>query len=266
MNNLRETYDNILTNIENIYFKANSKISIPFVGNINVLKLLLNNDDRNAIINTILDTTNSYYVMLIGIIPIMSKYVNVKNINLSKIDKGLSINVTDQNYEKFYSNDKNGTYFYIPVYIVFMKSNVDSIMFNNESISNKLCFVINIVCHSCTSCANSKFKITAHELFFRQFDYKQFSVNIFDHIYQPSFELITDNDYIKNEIHDKYLIDYSSMGSMFSNDPVNKYLFGLPKFDIDGIKKNYPDVYKILQDQGVNYRKVISSKSHNPFK
>lgn len=269
MNNLREIYNNILTNIEDIYLKPNSKINTPFIGNSNLLKSLSINEYRNAIIDAILNNTDQYYIMLIGLIPIMSKYVNVTDVDVKDLNNigGLSIKVNDQNYKNFeYYNSNNNSFFCIPVYVVFMKSNVDNIVFNNKNINEKLCFVINIICHSCTSSANSKFKIKAHELFFRQFDYKQFSVNIFNHIYQPSFELITDSEYIKNEIHNKYLIDYSSMGSIFSNDPVNKYLFGLPKFDIDGIKKDHPDVYKILQDQGVNYRKVISSKSHNPFK
>ena len=103
-----------------------------------------------------------------------------------------------------------------------------------------------------------------NENFYRELSYMEMSVDIFNHTYQPTFQLINREEFIDG-ILKKYNIELQCMGSMFINDPVNKRLCGLPKINTTDIQKNYPDVFRILQDQGVNYRKIINSGVHNPF-
>ena len=264
MNNLRDIYNNIFTNIEDIYIYSNAKVMIQ--GYVPVIGIKANqidkwNDFKSFTINNYLINQKMNFGLHVG-----NVYIDKQNI--TDIEHGS--NPTLFNIQ----NINNKEYIEIPVYIVFttiVKNNKNedinyTILNNNNNPidTSKLAFVINIVTHHVSSFTN-KFEILAHEYFYRQFDYKQFSVNIFDHIYQPSFRLITSKEEI-SKIHDKYLIDFSSMGSIFINDPVNKYMFGLPKFNIDGLKKDFPDVYAIHQDQGINYRKVIANGSHNPFK
>lgn len=272
MNNLSDIYNNIFTNIEDIYIKRdNPKVIIQ-----GYYRSVFDIDDnwkkfKNYFINILLNNTDDNCGMHIG-------YVYIDNENITYVDKEKK-DVDKFDTRVFYDKNNNSReYIVIPVYIVFTTTNnktnkdKDNINYtilnkdpnNNNIDTSKLAFVINIVTHHVSSFTN-KFEILAHEYFYRQFDFKQFSVNIFDHIYQPSFRLITSKEEISN-IHDKYLIDFSSMGSIFINDPVNKYMFGLPKFNIDGLKKDFPDVYAIHQDQGINYRKVIANGSHNPFK
>lgn len=267
MNNFSDIYNNIFTNIEDIYIKRNNpKVIIQGYGSV----IDINDESwkifKNNFINLLLDTPSNNYGIHVG-------YVYIDKENITYVDKEKK-NVDKFDTRVFYDKNNNSKeYIEIPVYIVFTtiaKNNKDNINYtilnkNNTIIdTSKLAFVINIVTHHISSFTN-KFEILAHEYFYRQFDYKQFSVNIFDHIYQPSFRLITSKEEISN-IHNKYLIDFSSMGSIFINDPVNKYMFGLPKFNVDGLKKDFPDVYAIHQDQGINYRKVIANGSHNPFK
>lgn len=267
MNNLRDIYNNIFTNIEDIYIYDNAKVIIQkYVPVYRIDDTNIDrwndwwNDQKSAIINNYL-LKNEYgnFGLQVG-----NVYIDKQNIT-----------DTEHGSNPTLFNIYNDKYIEIPVYIVFTtiaknnkNENINYTILNNENKpidTSKLAFVINIVTHHIISSFTNKFEILAHEYFYRQFDYKQFSINIFDHIYQPSFRLITSKEEI-SKIHDKYLIDFSSMGSIFINDPVNKYMFGLPKFNVDGLKKDFPDVYAIHQDQGINYRKVIANGSHNPFK
>ena len=158
----------------------------------------------------------------------------------------------------------------IGLFVLFVNSNEDISKFKiiNEVtfVPTQVNFVIAITTHlfEGSNISTLKNSIRAPDYFFNQFTYKEFSINIFDHIYQPRYEVIRNPDEVR-EITDKYLIDLSSMGSIFLNDPVNKRLLGLPKIKADGIVKNTPDVYRIFQEQGINYRKVIASGMHNPF-
>lgn len=166
------------------------------------------------------------------------------------------------------TNDKPQTD--VNLFVLFVNSNDDvskfKIVNNVTFVPDQVNFVIAITTHAFegSNISTLKNSIRASDYFFNQFTYKEFSINIFNHIYQPQYEVIRNPDEVE-EITDKYLIDLSSMGSIFLNDPVNKRLLGLPKIKADGIVKNTPDVYRIFQEQGVNYRKVIAGGMHNPF-
>ena len=258
MNNLRDIYTNVLDNIYKFYSKVynnpKGKIYIPsFVSIFDSNKYIQNwNTYKNLIIDSIM----------------------LYDVNFAFHIGNISVN----NNDLIIKPSQN----VIPVYILFSHKNEPVNTYklingkkndkidNNKIDNNKINFIINILTHKYegSNTINISSSIRASEYFYRQFTYKEFSIDIFNHVYQPKFQLITDSKVI-NDITNKYLIDLSSMGSIFLNDPVNKRLFGLPKINIGNnnvmIKKLIPDIYKILQDQGVNYRKVIASNSHNPF-
>lgn len=256
MNNLRDIYNNVLDNIMNFYSskynKLSGKLHISSFAKYLDQKQYANNWEhlKSEIINKVLLTPDKRnYAFHIGHIVTNDKEIIIKPVQDI-----------------------------IPVYILFSSDNKPINEFhvlnnreNNSRINtNQVVFVLNIITHKYegTNTLNITKDMIAPEYFYRQFTYKEFSVDIFNHIYQPKFMLIRNSDKI-NEITDKYLIDLTSMGSIFINDPVNKRLLGLPKININNglfsIKKTTPDVFMILQDQGVNYRKVIASTSHNPF-
>lgn len=119
--------------------------------------------------------------------------------------------------------------------------------------------------------------IIAPEYFLRTFSYKEFSIDIFNHIYQPQFITMRDRKQIEDMLQ-QYMINLSSVASIYTSDPVNKRLLGLPSFsltihttDLENndisytFEKEYPDMYKILQSTNMTYRKVVYSKEKNPF-
>lgn len=255
MNNTRDIYNNILDNIAKFYGPhspniigspktANSKANDPIFSSIFSASAYQGDNwtnAKNTIIKNIMNGRN--VILSIG------SFINIEGITIQTNGASQTI---------------------IPVYVMFV-SNVakafsDYTKNTRDDINlNMVNFVIAISTHlNDGNMNNVKEQVRASDYFFRQFDYKEFSIDIFNHIYQPRYELIRNPDTIK-EITDKYLIDLSSMGSIFMNDPVNKRLLGLPKINVKGIRKDVPDVYRIFQDQGINYRKVISSGTHNPF-
>lgn len=253
MNNLRDIYTNVFENIQKFYSSAHynnehGKLNIPIstIFDHEPYKSKWSSELYPKILNTIIDpSVNTNIALYIG--------------NFNNLDGIIDIETDNQKQT------------YIPIYITFSMKNTpinEYYVINQKGYINseKVNFIINILTHKFegSNTVNISNSVRAHEYFYRQFNYKEFSIDIFNHIYQPRFQLIRHPENIKS-ITDTYLIDLSSMGSIFINDPVNKRLLGLPKINIDGINKPMPDVFKILQDQGVNYRKVILSGSHNPF-
>lgn len=252
MNNTAEIYNNILDNLalyygptpKNNLISRKKQINGPSFNTAftqNVLSPQNWSQLKSAIINSIMAGNN--IGMAIG------AFRNIEGISITTNDVPQSD---------------------ISLFVLFVSSNEDISKFN---IINKVTFiptavnfVIAITTHAFegTNISTLKNSIRASDYFFNQFTYKEFSIDIFNHIYQPRYEVIRNPNEVK-EITDKYLIDLSSMGSIFMNDPVNKRLLGLPKIKADGIVKNTPDVYRIFQEQGINYRKVIASGMHNPF-
>lgn len=252
MNNLKDIYNNVLDNIMNFYLNYNELSGKLYISSFRTyLKQYKESweQHKSSIIEALLKPNKINFAFHIGYIVTNDKEITIKPVQDI-----------------------------IPVYILFSSDNKPINEFhvlnnseNNSRINtNQVIFFINIITHKYEgpNTLNITKDMIAPEYFYRQFTYKEFSVDIFNHIYQPKFMLIRNSDKI-NEITDKYLIDLTSMGSIFMNDPVNKRLLGLPKININNglfsIKKTTPDVFMILQDQGVNYRKVIASTSHNPF-
>lgn len=251
MNNTAEIYNNILDNLALYYGptpknnlisrKKQNTASFKTALTQKVLSPQNWSQYKSAIINSIMAGNN--IGMAIG------AFINIEGISITTNDKPQPD---------------------IGLFVLFVNSNEDISKFKiiNEVtfVPTQVNFVIAITTHAFegSNISTLKNSIRAPDYFFNQFTYKEFSVNIFDHIYQPRYEVIRNPEEIE-EITDKYLIDLSSMGSIFLNDPVNKRLLGLPKIKTDGIVKNTPDVYRIFQEQGINYRKVIASGMHNPF-
>lgn len=250
MNNLEDIYNNIFTNIENYYkhYINSKKIYIPFI-----LSIDFNSEAwklyKNDLINKLITKT--------------LKNNEVIQIGFMKYPDGITY--------------KGIQYYYIPVYIVFTVENkpiiynlkpAKKITFTNgETLvpaPPEISFYINIITHSIPKTNTIALSSGINDIFYRELTYMEMSVDIFNHTYQPTFHLINTEDNINN-ILKKYNIELQCMGSMFNNDPVNKRLCGLPKINTADIKKNYPDMFRILQDQGVNYRKIINSGIHNPF-
>lgn len=251
MNNTAEIYNNILDNLALYYGptpknnlisrKKQNTASFKTALTQKVLSPQNWSQYKSAIISSIMSGNN--IGMAIG------AFINIEGISITTNDKPQPD---------------------IGLFVLFVNSNEDISKFKiiNEVtfVPTQVNFVIAITTHlfEGSNISTLKNSIRAPDYFFNQFTYKEFSVNIFDHIYQPRYEVIRNPEEIE-EITDKYLIDLSSMGSIFLNDPVNKRLLGLPKIKTDGIVKNTPDVYRIFQEQGINYRKVIASGMHNPF-
>ena len=248
MNNLEDIYNNIFTNIENYYQKyiSDHKIYIPFLISVD-FKSNAWNVFKKSIINQLNNNTLKNNVVI--------------KIGYMSYPDGITY--------------KGTQYYYIPVYIAFTVENVFIKQEPLQPIQTKdgqtitpappeISFYINIITHMNTKPTSSILSNGINENFYRELSYMEMSVDIFNHTYQPTFQLINKEEYINN-ILDKYNIELQCMGSMFSNDPVNKRLCGLPKINTTDIQKNYPDVFRILQDQGVNYRKIINSGVHNPF-
>lgn len=251
MNNTAEIYNNILDNLA-LYYGPTPK---------------------NNLISRKKQNTASFNTALTKDALSPQKWSNTKNAIINSIMAGNNIGMAIgvfKNIEgiKITTNDKPQTD--INLFVLFVNSNEDISKFKiiNEVtfVPTQVNFVIAITTHAFegSNISTLKNSIRASDYFFNQFTYKEFSINIFNHIYQPQYEVIRNPEEIE-EITDKYLIDLSSMGSIFLNDPVNKRLLGLPKIKADGIVKNTPDVYRIFQEQGINYRKVIASGMHNPF-
>lgn len=249
MNNLEDIYNNIFTNIENYYQKyiSDNKIYIPFILAVDFKSQAWNVFKKN-IINQLNNNT--------------LKNNDVTPIGYMSYPDGITY--------------KGTQYYYIPVYIAFTVENVSiiplkplkPIQFKDGKTvipaPPEISFYINIITHMNTKPNSSILSHKINENFYRELSYMEMSVDIFNHTYQPTFQLINKEEFINN-ILDKYNIELQCMGSMFSNDPVNKRLCGLPKINTTDIQKNYPDVFRILQDQGLNYRKIINSGVHNPF-
>lgn len=256
MNNTRDIYNNILDNLVKFYGPRSTNIigkprtsttgaNDPFLYSIFTSSAYQGENwknAKNAIIQQIMKGNN--ILMSIG------SFINIEGITIT-------------------TNGKQQTI--IPIYVIFISSNDDISKFihiNTRTAidTNMVNFVIGITTHKFEGSNINAVKenIRASDYFFHQFNYKEFSIDIFNHVYQPRYELIRNAASIK-QITDKYLIDLSSMGSIFMNDPVNKRLLGLPKISMEGIQKDIPDIYRIFQDQGINYRKVIASGTHNPF-
>ncbi|MBR2022260.1 MAG: hypothetical protein IJ997_01065 [Mycoplasmataceae bacterium] len=249
MNNLKDIYTNIFTNIENYYTNyLNDKIIIPFIPSVDFKSEQWKNY-RQSVINCLSN---------------------------GKCDNNI---VQQIGYMHYIDGIKyqNKTYNYIPVFIAFTVENKSILNFakppNNrvkyrneefEPAPLSISFFINIITHIIPKTNSITLSAGINDIFYRELTYMEMSVDIFNHIYQPHFQLINTKDKI-NDILNKYNIELPCMGSMFSNDPVNKRLFGLPKINTADIVKEYPDVYRVFQDQGVNYRKVINSGTHNPF-
>ena len=251
MNNTAEIYNNILDNLARFY------------GPTSINNLISHKKQSNARFNTAL-TKNVLEPQ---------KWSNTKSAIISSIMSGNNIGMAIGVFKNIEgititTNDKPQPD--IGLFVLFVNSNEDISKFKiiNEVtfVPTQVNFVIAITTHAFegSNISTLKNSIRAPDYFFNQFTYKEFSINIFDHIYQPRYEVIRNPEEIE-EITDKYLIDLSSMGSIFLNDPVNKRLLGLPKIKVDGIVKNTPDVYRIFQEQGINYRKVIAGGMHNPF-
>lgn len=255
MNNTRDIYNNILDNLAKFYGPR----SLNIIGKFKTSK----SKENDPIFSSIFSAP-AYQG---------ADWTKAKNIIIENIMNGRNVILTIGsliNIEGITIETNNKPQTTIPIYVMFV-SNVAK-AFSEYTKNTKadinlsmVNFVIAISTHLIDGNMNNvKEQVRASDYFFRQFDYKEFSIDIFNHVYQPRYELIRNPDTIK-EITDKYLIDLSSMGSIFMNDPVNKRLLGLPKINIKGIRKDVPDVYRIFQDQGINYRKVISSGTHNPF-
>lgn len=251
MNNTAEIYNNILDNLAHFYGPSSI----------------------NNLISRKKQNTASFNTALTKDVLAPQKWSNTKNAIINSIMSGNNIGMVIgvfKNIEgiKITTNDKPQTD--VNLFVLFVNSNEDvskfKIINNVTFVPTQVNFVIAITTHAFegSNISTLKNSIRASDYFFNQFTYKEFSINIFDHIYQPQYEVIRNPDEVK-EITAKYLIDLSSMGSIFLNDPVNKRLLGLPKINVDGIVKDTPDVYRIFQEQGINYRKVIASGMHNPF-
>lgn len=260
MNNLEDIYNNVLENIHKFYGhefynRVNGKLQIPisnvFFESASYKNVNWENLKNDIIKQLILSDNADNFGLYLG---------SIRN-------QGITIKDDNGNIQET-----------IPVYVLFTFKNnpINTFIIKNSSNTHidttKVNFIINIITHvfqQNVSSVNVNIdaiikNMRAPEYFYRPFTYKEFSVDIFNHIYQPRFQLIDDPTKIK-EITNKYLMDLSSMGSIFINDPVNKRLLGLPKINKDNIRKDYPDIYRIYQEQGINYRKVIASGSHNPF-
>ena len=66
-------------------------------------------------------------------------------------------------------------------------------------------------------------------------DVKKISIDIINHIYQPKFRLLSDEE--KQNIYKKYNASAMTVGTMCINDPINKYYHGLVH-DMYEIKRN----------------------------
>ena len=252
MNNTVEIYNNILENLALFYGPSQKNNLISRKNQANGARF------KTALTKTVLEPQNWYNTKSSIISNIMSGNNIGMAIGMFKNIEG--INIT--------TNDKQQTD--VNLFVLFVNSNEDISKFriinDVKYIPEQVNFVIAITTHAFegSNISTLKNSIRAPDYFFNQFTYKEFSINIFNHIYQPQYEVIRNPNEVK-EITEKYLIDLSSMGSIFLNDPVNKRLLGLPKIKVDGIIKETPDVYRIYQEQGINYRKVIASGMHNPF-
>lgn len=249
MNNLKDIYTNIFTNIENYYTNyLNDKITIPFTPSVDFKSEQWKNYREQVIRHLSNGTLRNNIVQQIG-------YMHYND--------GIKY--------------QNKTYNYIPVYIAFTVENKsilsyakypgNRVKYRNEEFEPaplSISFFINIITHIIPKTNSITLSAGINDIFYRELTYMEMSVDIFNHIYQPHFQLINTKDKI-DDILNKYNIELPCMGSMFSNDPVNKRLCGLPKINTADIVKEYPDVYRVFQDQGVNYRKVINSGTHNPF-
>lgn len=243
MNNLREIYNNIFDNIKKFYhtYIIEGKLYIPITTLFNNPTLDWDQVKENMI-NRIF-SSNQNFGFLLGVMEYPDK---------------ITYNGAEYNY--------------IPVYICFSSDNTDSLLrcqmlsphpTDNGCAPKEISFYLNIITHKYNKSNTQKLSQDINDNFYRECSYKEMSVDIFNHIYQPKFELINNKKTI-DEIINKYNMDLVCMGSIFNTDPVNKRLFGLPKINTQNLKKNTPDVYRIYEDQGINYRKVISG-SHNPF-
>lgn len=255
MNNTRDIYNNILDNLVKFY----GPHSLNVIGRPRTAKSTADDPIFSSIFSS-----PEYQG---------EKWTKAKNVIIKNIMDGKNVVLSIGsfiNIEGIKIETNGGFQTNIPVYVMFVNDAAKAFSEYSKNTKagidlNMVNFVIGISTHQIDGNMNIvKEQVRASDYFFRQFDYKEFSIDIFNHIYQPRYELIRNPDTIK-KITDKYLIDLSSMGSIFMNDPVNKRLLGLPKFNIKGISKDVPDVYRIFQDQGINYRKVISSGTHNPF-
>lgn len=249
MNKLEDIYNNVFENIKKFYSKeynnAKGKFIIPITSIFDQYPKNYDGEEwiknKNKIISSIMKDDKTNYGLYIGTYAVKDMTFNGNELNQ------------------------------IPVYILFTKINTEVNQYKILNIQSGIdqnipCFIINIITHHFKDSNTSTISksVLASEYFYRQFTYNEFSIDIFNHVWQPKFQLLNDEKSI-NDVTQKYLMDLSCMGSMFHNDPVNKRLLGLPKINTLGIVKKIPDVYRIFQHQGVNYRKVIASNSHNPF-
>lgn len=266
MNSLTEIYENVLANVHKYYLDKNNLSDSISVKNIDL----------------------SYFVT--EAINGMDYGQKIASINI----EGITGDITDIIENRKEVNDNNGNTMYtinIPVHLWFISSLKNSkphmslTSFDNSYQPEKPAFVICILTHHMYNSSSLSHKtalkqladsIMAPEYFLRVFSYKEFSVDIFDHIYQPEFMIIRNMKTIDNLL-EHYMINLSSVASIYISDPVNKRLLGLPSFSktiiakVNGITsrytftKEYPDMYKIIQPSNVTYRKVVYSKEKNPF-
>lgn len=263
MNSLKEIYNNVINNVKKYYINENnlSGARKQIMSNLDVfVQKAINGQNYGTKIAT----------------------VAVSGITSDDIE-----NIIDSNVKK--SPDNNQYTVNIPVHLWFVSSNLriqnymTTTSFDNTYVLGKPAFIICILTHHMYN-SSSKINlkqftesIVAPEYFLRVFSYKEFSIDIFDHIYQPRFTIIRGKDTI-DQILKQYMINLSSVASIYNSDPVNKRLLGLPSFTttivITGsggsssnltFNKEFPDMYKITQPSNITYRKVVYSKEKNPF-
>lgn len=159
----------------------------------------------------------------------------------------------------------------IPVWVWFVADGSKTVasLTNNAQFDPQIVnFVISIVTHKHSSGTIDRLakNVRCATLFYRQFDYREFSIDIFDHKYQPKFTLVRSPDKI-DQFLKKYMINLTSVANIYLSDPVNKRMLGLPsiKNREEGVTKEVPDVYVISQPMSVNYRKVVYTQSNDPF-
>lgn len=206
---------------------------------------------------------------------------------------GISSNNIGQLFDSYVQDyvDGDKTYYKvnIPIHLWFIstipKNESYTVVTNFDStyMPNKPAFIICILTHhifktpSKINLKQLEKSIIAPEYFLRTFSYKEFSIDIFNHIYQPQFITMRERNQIEDMLQ-QYMINLSSVASIYTSDPVNKRLLGLPSFSLTlyttdmtnnnisyTFEKEYPDMYKILQPTNMTYRKVVYSKEKNPF-
>ena len=263
MNSLKEIYENVIANVNKYYLVKN-----------NLSGSIQQQIDLSSFVTKAINGEN-YGTQITSI--------NIEGITGDIIDSSI------KNRKEVKDNNGNTTYtINIPVHLWFISSLTSSkawmslTNFDGSYESEKPAFIICILTHhmyesshkiSLNQLADS---IIAPEYFLRVFSYKEFSVDIFNHIYQPEFLIIRNMKTI-NDLLEHYMINLSSVASIYISDPVNKRLLGLPSFSkkiitkVNGttskytFNKEYPDMYKIIQPSNVTYRKVVYSKEKNPF-